>query len=58
MPVYFILSNDTLAELARRRPVTRQQLLEIKGIGPAKAERYGTTLLEIVAEGKGMMNVE
>jgi superfamily II DNA helicase RecQ len=51
VPVYFILSNDTLSELARRRPSSRHQLLEIKGIGSAKAERYGTTLLEIMAEG-------
>ena len=50
VPPYCILSNDTLAELARRRPKTREQLLAVKGIGPAKAERYGQTLLEIVAE--------
>ena len=50
VPRYCILSNDTLAELARCRPKTREELLTIKGIGPAKAERYGTTLLEIMAE--------
>ena len=50
VPRYCILSNDTLAELARCRPTTREELLTIKGIGPAKVERYGQTLLEIVAE--------
>jgi ATP-dependent DNA helicase RecQ len=51
VPLHYILSNDTLAELACRRPNTREQLLIIRGIGPVKAERYGTTLLEIVGEG-------
>jgi ATP-dependent DNA helicase RecQ len=50
VPLHFILGNDTLAELARCRPKTREELLIIKGIGPAKAERYGIALLEIVSE--------
>ena len=50
VPLHFILSNETLAELARRRPRTREELLAVKGIGPAKAERYGKTLLEILDE--------
>ena len=50
MPLHYILGNDTLAELARRRPKSRDELLAIKGIGPVKAERYGTALLEIVGD--------
>jgi ATP-dependent DNA helicase RecQ len=50
VPLHFILSNETLADLARRRPRTREGLLAVKGIGPAKAERYGKTLLEILDE--------
>jgi ATP-dependent DNA helicase RecQ len=50
VPRYCILSNETLTELARRRPRTREELLAVKGIGPAKAERYGKTLLEILDE--------
>ena len=52
VPLHFILSNETLAELARRRPRTREELLAVKGIGPAKAERYGKTLLEILDESR------
>jgi ATP-dependent DNA helicase RecQ len=51
VPVHYILGNETLAELARCRPQTHEQLMAIKGIGPVKAERYGTTLLEILCEG-------
>ena len=50
MPLYCILSNATLTELARCRPTTREELQAVKGIGPVKAERYGHTLLEIIGE--------
>ncbi len=48
VPLHYILSNDTLAELAQSRPKTREELLAIRGIGPVKAGRYGVSLLEIV----------
>jgi ATP-dependent DNA helicase RecQ len=50
VPLHYILSNDTLAELAQCRPNTNEQLLAIRGIGPVKVERYGKTLLEIVGD--------
>ena len=50
VPFHYILSNETLAALARSRPRTRDELLAIKGIGPVKVERYGRALLEIVGE--------
>jgi ATP-dependent DNA helicase RecQ len=50
VPFHYILSNDTLAALARSRPKTSAELLAIKGIGPVKVERYGRALLEIVGE--------
>ncbi|MBU4273519.1 MAG: ATP-dependent DNA helicase [Planctomycetes bacterium] len=53
VPAYYILTNDTLVELARHRPADRETLLSIRGIGPAKAVRYGATLLEIVDGGGG-----
>ena len=49
-PLHYILGNDTLTELARRRPKTREELLAVKGIGPVKAERYGAALLEIIGD--------
>ena len=50
VPLYCILQNATLAELARCRPTTREELLAVKGMGPVKAERYGHMLLEIIRE--------
>lgn len=47
-PRYRILSNAALDELARRRPKTAAELLDIKGIGAVTIERYGRALLDIV----------
>jgi superfamily II DNA helicase RecQ len=45
----FIVSHDrTLRELVGRRPRNHQELLEVWGIGPARAERYGDELLQIL----------
>ncbi len=54
VPLYQILSNKTLEELARWRPDSSEALLAINGIGPAKLSRYGEALLAIVAEGRGI----
>ncbi len=45
-----ILYNTALNELVTRRPQSASELLEIKGIGPAKAKQFGQSLLEIIAE--------
>lgn len=50
VPLHYILSNDTINEMALSRPKTLVELVRIKGIGPVKAARYGNTLLEIVGE--------
>lgn len=39
VPAFTIFHDDTLIDLARKRPQTVEDALEIKGIGPAKAER-------------------
>ncbi len=46
VPAYVILHDRTLHELAARRPATLAELLDIPGIGEAKAARYGAGLLE------------
>jgi ATP-dependent DNA helicase RecQ len=49
----YIFSNDTLEHLIRERPATPQDLGRVKGIGPAKLERYGKALLEVLGGGAG-----
>jgi superfamily II DNA helicase RecQ len=50
IPAYLIYPDRTLEELARVKPVTMQQLLEVRGIGEAKARRFGADTLEIIKE--------
>jgi len=49
VPAFVILHDKTLAEIARQRPPALMALHEIAGIGAAKLERYGATLIGIVA---------
>ena len=45
VPAYVILHDRTLRELAAQRPQSIAELLLVAGIGVAKAERYGESLL-------------
>ena len=49
-PAYVIFDNATLAAIAAARPRTAAQLLDVPGIGPVKAERYGEAVLTLVGE--------
>jgi ATP-dependent DNA helicase RecQ len=49
VPAYVILHDRTLHELASLRPHSLTALLDVPGIGLAKAERYGEALLELLA---------
>jgi len=48
-PAFTVLVDTTLAAIAETRPRTVPELARINGLGPAKIEKYGATLLEIVA---------
>jgi len=47
MPPFVILHDRALKAIAHIRPTTPNQLQEIPGIGPAKADKYGPQILEI-----------
>jgi ATP-dependent DNA helicase RecQ len=51
VPAYVVFADATLAELALHRPVTQDELLEVKGIGPRKLDEYGEALLRILKGG-------
>ena len=48
-PAYCVLQDATLLEIARSRPRTMRGLLEIKGMGPKRVERFGKELLAELA---------
>src|SRR5207302_2925748 len=48
---YVIFHDKTLAEIARSRPVSIDDLAAVPGIGPAKLERYGAAVLAAISVG-------
>ena len=50
VPPYVVASDRTLRDIALLRPRNKEELLLAHGIGPAKVDRYGPGLLEIVAQ--------
>jgi ATP-dependent DNA helicase RecQ len=45
VPAYVVFNDRTLREMARRRPRTAAELLEVPGVGAVKLERYGSAFL-------------
>ena len=50
VPAYVILHDRSLHELAMRQPKCTADLLTVPGIGQAKANRYGSAILDLVAQ--------
>jgi superfamily II DNA helicase RecQ len=48
VPAYVVLADKTLRALAAARPAAGDELAAVPGIGPAKLERYGPALLELM----------
>jgi ATP-dependent DNA helicase RecQ len=51
-PAYHVFPDKTLQELARVRPDSPADLLNIRGIGPAKAQMFGEEALAVIAEAR------
>jgi DNA helicase-2/ATP-dependent DNA helicase PcrA len=47
-PPYVVAHDTTLAAIAAARPGSIEALWRVKGIGPAKADRYGAEILGVV----------
>lgn len=50
---YMVAHDAALQELARIKPMSTQKLLGIKGFGPMKVEKYGQSLVQLIAEHSG-----
>jgi DNA helicase-2/ATP-dependent DNA helicase PcrA len=53
VPAYVVADDRTLGAIAESRPATLTALERVRGIGPAKLDRYGSDLLAIVAAATG-----
>jgi ATP-dependent DNA helicase PIF1 len=48
IPAYRIMNNATLTDICYYRPATLEDLIKIKGIGPANIENYGEEILKLI----------
>jgi len=52
VPPYVVFSDKTLKEMADRLPATKEEMLEVSGVGEVKFERYGLEFLELLYKSK------
>ena len=45
---YIIFSDSTLIEIVNKRPKTKEELLELRGVGEKKVDKYSTELFNIL----------
>jgi ATP-dependent DNA helicase RecQ len=53
VPAYIIYPDRTLQELARVKPLSEAELLEVRGIGPAKARQFGIETVAVIRKFAG-----
>jgi ATP-dependent DNA helicase RecQ len=51
VPAYVVFPDATLREIAALQPGSLGELAGVRGVGPAKLERYGDEVLSVLAEG-------
>lgn len=50
LPAYLIFSNATLMDMAHVKPVNKDQMLEVKGVGEKKYDSYGEIFLAEISK--------
>lgn len=50
VPIYMIMHNKTLLEIAALVPKTKEEFMAVKGFGAMKWEKYGEELMKITSE--------
>lgn len=48
VPPYVIFPDETLRELAAFKPLSTQALMQVKGIGSTRAEKYGAQVIALI----------
>jgi ribonuclease D len=51
-PVQSVLSDAALVEIAKRKPASKRELEQIRGVGPGGGQRRAEELLEVVRSGR------
>lgn len=53
VPPYIIFSDKTLTDMCRKLPQTKEEMLQVTGVGEVKYERFGAVFLEEMRKGMG-----
>ncbi len=49
IPLYIVFSDKTLKDLSVKQPQSKQEMLEVHGVGEVKFERYGEEFLSLLS---------
>lgn len=52
VPPFVIFSDKTLHEMSAVMPATASEMLDVKGVGESKMDKYGAEFLEVIADFK------
>ena len=50
VPAFVVFTDATLTAIAEARPESLEQLAKLPGVGASKLEKYGETVLAVLAE--------
>ena len=50
VPAYIVFSNAALEDMARRKPVSSEEFLQVNGVGEMKLTMYGEEFIGAIAE--------
>lgn len=50
LPTYSILTNDTIEQICIKKPLNKEELLNIKGMGEFKTAKYGNEIIELLSK--------
>ncbi|MBP3359576.1 MAG: DNA helicase RecQ [Clostridia bacterium] len=50
VPAYIIFTDAALADMCRRMPADKEEMLEVSGVGKVKYDKYGEIFLEIIRQ--------
>lgn len=52
VPPYIVFSDKTLADMCAKRPRSKEEMLEVNGVGENKYNRYGKQFLDCIVKAK------
>lgn len=52
LPVFKVLNNEALINMARENPRNKKTLSALRGVGPRNVERYGNYLLRVIRDAR------